>query len=382
VFEIILESSYNFLSAEYLELFAGSRASAFQHPLWLDRLYAKLARRLNAEPIVITARRRHNGQLAMLLPLLRRRHGAVRVIEFADLQVSDYAAPVCDDITFAQLASDREARERIRAHLKPYDLLRVQKIGQNAPPLEQLFGVDRRTFMGMSAHAVELSAPFSQWQMENIAPSYRKELDKKRRQLNRKGAVRFECARDPELIKSTFYAMREYRKERFEGRDLLQQPLYFDFYMDIALHGGTSGFSRTYTLSVNGQPIGGVWGLFHQGHFLVLLGGFDLNTYKNQSIGALTFSDIAHDCIERGDVLLDFTIGDESYKRLFGARPSSMWMISAAGTPLGAAANFVAEKVPWAVKAAKELLHRRQEAAAAPAEGTSLRRRLKDEPGG
>ena len=154
MFEIILESSYNFLSAEYLELFAGSRATAFQHPLWLDRLYGKLAPRLNAEPLVIAARWRHSGRLAMLLPLLRRRHGAVRVIEFADLQVSDYAAPVCDDITFAQIASDREARERICAHLKPYDLLRIQKIGQNAPPLEQLFGVDRRTFMGMSAHAV------------------------------------------------------------------------------------------------------------------------------------------------------------------------------------------------------------------------------------
>jgi CelD/BcsL family acetyltransferase involved in cellulose biosynthesis len=369
VFEVILESSYNFLSAEYLELFASSRATAFQHPLWLDRLYGKLGPGLNAEPLVMTARWRRSGRLAMLLPLMRRRHGALRVIEFADLQVSDYAAPVCDELTFAQIAGDRDARETIRRHLKPYDLLRIQKIGQNAPPLEQLFGVDRRTFMGMSAHAVHLCDPFLQWQADNITPSYRKELEKKRRQLNRKGTVRFECARDPELIKSTFYAMREFRKERFQGRDLLQQPLYFDFYMDIAVQGEARGFSRTYTLSVDGQPIGGVWGLFHQGHFLVLLGGFDLTTYKNQSIGALTFTDIARDCIERGDVLLDFTIGDESYKQLFGARPSSMWMISAAGTPLGTAANFVAERLPWAVKAAKELLNRRREAAAVPVEG-------------
>ena len=369
MFEIILESSYNFLSAEYVELFAGSRATAFQHPLWLDRLYGKLAPRLNAEPLVIVARWRHSGRLAMLLPLLRRRHGAVRVIEFADLQVSDYAAPVCDDITFAQIASDREARERIRAHLKPYDVLRIQKIGQNAPPLEQLFGVDRRTFMGMSAHAVQLSDPFPLWQAENVAPSYRKELEKKRRQLNRKGAVRFECSRDPELIKSTFYSMREYRKDRFQGRDLLQQPLYFDFYLDLALQGGESGLSRTYTLSVDGQPIGGIWGLCHQNQFLVLLGGFDLATYKNQSIGALAFTDVARDCIEKGDLLLDFTIGDESYKRLFGARPSSMWMISAAGTPLGAVANFVAEKVPWTIKVAKEIINRRTGTAAAQAEG-------------
>lgn len=161
--------------------------------------------------------------------------------------------------------------------------------------------------------------------------------------------------------------MREYRKERFHGRDLLQQPLYFDFYLDIALQGKDAGFSRTYTLSVDERPIGGVWGLFHQRQFLVLLGGFDLATYKNQSIGALTFAEVARDCIEKRDSLLDFTIGDEAYKQLFGAQPSNMWMISAAGTPLGMVANFVAENVPWAVKVAKEVLNRRGDATAVQA---------------
>ena len=44
-------------------------------------------------------------------------------------------------------------------------------------------------------------------------------------------------------------------------------------------------------------------------------------------------------------------------------------MISAAGTPLGAVANFVAEKVPWTIKVAKEIINRRTGTAAAQAEG-------------
>jgi CelD/BcsL family acetyltransferase involved in cellulose biosynthesis len=326
-----------------------------------------LAPRLAAEPAVVTIRWRHNGRLAMTLPLLRRRVGVLRAIEFADLQVSDYAAPVCDEVTFARVAADRRARDRIRALLKPYDLIRIQKIADQALPFEQLFGVSRRSSMAMSSHAVRLTQPYSQWRADNIKPSYRKELDKKRRQLDRKGAVRFQCAQEPELIKSTFQAMRAYRRERFGGRDLLQQALYFDFYLDIALHGKDCGLSRTYTISVDEQPIGGVWGLHHQDSFLVLLGGFDLAAYKNLSIGALTFAEVARDCIERRDALLDFTIGDEPYKRLFGAQPSGMWMISAAGTPLGTVANLVAENVPWAVKVAKEVLNRRSGSVAAEA---------------
>jgi CelD/BcsL family acetyltransferase involved in cellulose biosynthesis len=367
VFEIGLEHLFNFLSEEYAQLFAGARATAFQHPLWLDRLYRTLAPRQNAEPIVVAVRWRHNGRLAMLLPLLRRRHGVLRVIEFADLQVSDYAAPVADDQTFARLAADRSAREKIRALLKPYDLIRIQKLGDEAMALEQLFGVSRRAPMAMSAHAVALQAPYPQWEARSIGASYRKELDKKRRQLDRKGKVRFECSQTTAQIAATFEAMRAYRRERFDGGDLLQEPLYFDFYRDIATQGHATGFSRTYTLSIDGRPIGGVWGLVHQGRFLVLLCGFDLATYMNQSIGALTCTDVARDCIERRDSVLDFTIGDESYKRLFGAQPSSLWMLSAAGTPLGTLANVVADNVPWAVKVAKEVLNRRRGTAPAKA---------------
>jgi CelD/BcsL family acetyltransferase involved in cellulose biosynthesis len=361
VFEISLEPAYDFLSDEYAALFAGSRATAFQHPLWLDRIYRALAPQVNAEPVVVTVRWRHNGRLAMLLPLLRRRHGILRVIEFADLQVSDYAAPVSDEQAVGRIAGDGQVREKIRALLKPYDLIRIQKLSEEGLPLEQLLGISRRSAMAMSAHAVSLQGPYAQWEQQNIGSSYRKELEKKRRQLGRKGAVRFACAQDSDEIARTFEAMRRYRRERFDGGDLLQQPLYFDFYLDIARNGKGSGLSRTYTLWLDQEPIGGVWGLYHQNRFLVLLCGFDLASHKNQSIGALTFADVAHDCIERQDRVLDFTIGDESYKRLFGACPSTLWAISAPGTPLGRLASLVADHVPWAVKVAKEVLHKRRD---------------------
>ena len=93
--------------------------------------------------------------------------------------------------------------------------------------------------------------------------------------------------------------------------------------MRSAIRGADAGLSRTYTLFLDGRPIAGVFGLIHKGQFLVILGGFDLAGYKKQSIGALVFEEIARDCIERGEITLDFTIGDEPYKRLFGARPTS-----------------------------------------------------------
>ncbi len=86
---------------------------------------------------------------------------------------------------------------------------------------------------------------------------------------------------------------------------------------------------------MNDRAIAGALGLEHRGSLLVILGGFDEAGYRKQSIGSLMFEQIARDCIERGDHSLDFTIGDEPYKLIFGGRPSPMWQIFRAGSPLG-----------------------------------------------
>lgn len=355
MFLVQAQNSFDFLSDEYAELFLHSQATAFQHPLWLDRLYAKLAPHVGAQPLIITVRSRADGRLAMVLPLLRQRRGAMRVVEFADLRVSDYASPVCDEFTFARILHDKSACEAIQRALMPYDLIRIQKMIDGSMAIERLLDLKPRVAMKMNAYAVPLGTPFSKWRTDNIESSYRKELDKKGRQLRRKGQIRFECSSDPGVIKATFDAIREYRRSRFQDEDLLQSPPYFEFYVETAIRGADAGLSRTYTLFLDDRPIAGVFGLIHKGEFLVILGGFDLAGYKKQSIGALVFEETARDCIERGNIRLDFTIGDEPYKQLFGARPTSMWMVTQSGSPLGSIANFLVDQLPWAKRIAKRM---------------------------
>jgi CelD/BcsL family acetyltransferase involved in cellulose biosynthesis len=355
VFLVQAEHSFDFLSGEYAELFSRSHATAFQSPLWLDRLYGRLAPDVGAQPLVVTVRARADGRLAMVLPLLRRRRGAMRVIELADLRVSDYASPVCDELTFARILRDRAACAEIRQALMPYDLIRIQKMKDGAMALERLLDVPARTSMKMNAYAVTLSAPFAKWRADSMSRSYAKELDKKGRKLHRKGEIRFECAADPDAIRRTFHVMRDFRQRRFEDSDLLQKDIYFEFYLDTAIRGAPAGLARTYTLFLDGQPIAGVWGILHKRQFLVLLGGFDFVEYKNYSIGSLVFEHVARDCIARGDISLDFTIGDEPYKLLFGARPTRMWMITRSGSRLGSIAHFVVDQLPWAKRLAKRL---------------------------
>lgn len=237
--------------------------------------------------------------------------------------------------------------------------------------MERLFGIGKRDDMGMSAYCSKLEPSFAEWRAHQLDRSYRKELDKKTRQLNRMGKARFECADGPAAIRTIFDALKFYRGNRFDGSDgpadLLQQASYFGFYLAVA-NEGCGGFARTYAMWMNDRPIAGALGLEHRGSLLVILNGFDEEGYRRQSTGSLMFEQIARDCIERGDHHLDFTIGDEPYKGIFGGQPSPMWQIHRAGSPLGYAAHLAVEKLPAAKELARHLLETARGKAVKPAD--------------
>ncbi len=360
MFDVSVENSFDFQSAEYAGLFDASAATPFQSPAWLSALYGKLLVHNAATPLIIVVRKSADKELAMVLPLVRRRYSALRVVEFADLRVSDYVSPVAGAETFARILADENCVTAVRRLAKPYDLLRIGKLSQNALQLEKLFGVQQRESMGMNAYATRLGQDFVKWRERQLPRSYRKELDKKSRQLHRRGELHFECSLDPEAIGKTFEALKIYRGLRFENKDgvgdLLQVPSYYDFYLGVAVD-GRDDVARTYTMWLDGRVIAGALGLAHHGSFLVILGGFDHDNFKNQSIGSLMFEAIARDCIERGERCLDFTIGDEPYKLTFGGEPSPMWRISRPGSPIGYAASLLVEKMPAAKTIARRLFN-------------------------
>ncbi|BCG93139.1 GNAT family N-acetyltransferase [Mesorhizobium sp. 131-2-1] len=360
MFEVTAEDSFDFRSTEYAELFANSAATAFQHPIWLAQLYERIVRQSSATPLIIVVRAGPGGKLAMVLPLVRRRYTLLKVVEFADMRVSDYVSPVTDEETLSRILADSRTVTAIRKLLRPYDLLRIGKLADRSLAMERLLGIEKRESMGMSAYSSKLEPTFASWREHQLDQSYRKELDKKSRQLGRMGEARFECAETIDTIRTTFDALKIYRGKRFDGSngpaDLLQQQSYFDFYLAVATE-GCDGFARTYTFWMNDRAIAGALGLAHNGSLLVILGGFDEAGYRKQSIGSLLFEQIARDCIARGDHSLDFTIGDEPYKRIFGGRPSPMWQIFRAGSPLGYAAHLTVEKLPAAKVLARRVLH-------------------------
>ncbi|NEU94459.1 GNAT family N-acetyltransferase [Bradyrhizobium uaiense] len=356
-FDVSVDDAFDFLSEEYATLFEGSDATAFQHPLWLDNIYRKLAPAAAAKPLIVVVRHRMNNALAAVFPMLRVRRGPMRVIEFADLRVSDYLSPVCSIATFARLLQDQRACATLRQLLRPFDLLRIPKLLDARMPVENLLGAPHRSLMDMNAYATVLTAPFEQWQINALGKSYQKELAKKWRQIHKKGTLTFSCCDNGASVGEAMETMRKFRGPRFHEQgdgDLLQRPEYFDFYSSVALR-GLGSFTRLYAMKMDGEVIATALGLAHRDTLLVVMTAFNVEGYKSQSIGALTFESVAKDCIERGCRALDFTIGDEPYKMQFGGQPTPMSAVTQAGSAAGSLALFALKQAPWIKQAAKRL---------------------------
>ncbi len=364
---ISIENAFNFLSPEYLELFRTSIATAFQHQLWLAQFYGGLVEANHSEPLIVVVRDQ-NGKLLMVLPLVRRRYGFLRVIEAADLGVSDYVAPVVGEKDLERILGDDKARRDIKLALGPHDLVRIGKLPPSALGLAGVLGAPEPRSMGTNAYAVRLTESFVDWRTANMSASYCKELDKKSRQLHRKGAsVRFEEVTDPLLVRRGFEALRRYRDIRFGDEttpELLQSDSYYNFYLGLAT--GGNDFTRTYVYWVDDHPAAVVFALSIAGRVLVILSGFDQAQFKNQSIGALTFEQVARDCVARGDQWLDFTIGDEPYKTTFGARPEPMWILVRSHGLIGWLAWLAMKRIPNARAIVRRLLRRPAPVNAAP----------------
>ena len=66
----------------------------FQDPRWLDAWYKAFTHVAHVEPLIAVISDALTSERVALLPLVRRLQNGIRIIEFADLELTDYNAPM------------------------------------------------------------------------------------------------------------------------------------------------------------------------------------------------------------------------------------------------------------------------------------------------
>ncbi|MFV0281442.1 MAG: GNAT family N-acetyltransferase, partial [Rhodoblastus sp.] len=288
--------------------------------------YAILAPHFGAAPLFVRVRDAASGAPLMLLPLVRRREGGLVVVEFADLGVSDYHAPLLASHAPALYAHESLLWAQIEAALRPADILRFEK----APPFvaaarNPLFDLARR-HMNFCAWDLRLGAGRAAFEENLPDQAFRRELARKNRRIGGRGRVCFREETEAAGLARAFEILCAQRAARFArlGRsDILQSAPFRAFYETVAL-APHNRIARLFTLSVDDEIVATNFGLQRKERFCLVMSTIGDERWKSASPGNVAIDRLVSLLIEERSGALDFTIGDEPYKKKFGAIESEL----------------------------------------------------------
>ncbi|MGY4155116.1 CelD/BcsL family acetyltransferase involved in cellulose biosynthesis [Bradyrhizobium sp. USDA 4461] len=335
-----IEPEFDFRSAEYRAFHNLERATVFQAPSWLDAVHRKLMPHLAAKQYTLTIRNLDRTLLAVI-PLVLQRSAGLSMLLPADFGVCDYNAIIADPATLEMLAADPSVVDRIDRLLDVADVLMFRKVRDDGFDARRLF---RKTVASRNENAAyhsETGTDFEVWQRQTISKKYSKELRRLARQIEREfGPYEHRPARTEAEIRDAFRFLKSARDGRFEG-DFLDNPIYEQFYCDIAVAGIESGEAITYVSYLNGEPVAALFGPACEDEFHAVLIGSDIQRFGKFSIGMQLIYRVIKLRFDQGLRRLDMGLGNTGYKSQFRVEETGLQNFTSSRSLAGSLISLV-----------------------------------------
>lgn len=356
-----LDTNLDFSCPAYRELFECSNATAFQHPLWLSTLHETLLEPRNADQMTVVGHDSKTGRLVLVLPLVRRRKLGTTIVEFADFGVTDYCAPVVRKGYENEITTNQGMAVELRRLVGHCDVFRLKAVRpEHVRLVDALTGLTPQP-TGTCSHELTIGTPFDEWRCKTYSKSHLRQIDGSCRRIKRLGDVRFERLTDGNEAKSAIGELRSFRAGRFEG-DPIAEDCVFRFYSEIAARGASDGFAQVHRITLDKETVGIDLGIAQSGRFHGILIGCEYDQYRRCSPGYLMYDMILADWAKFGGRILDFNVGDCSYKEKFGTTAIPVTRYSTALTVTGQ----VADRALSLKKRLRSTIHRPRGAMSSP----------------
>jgi CelD/BcsL family acetyltransferase involved in cellulose biosynthesis len=314
-----------------------SPSTPFQHRQWYDAWYGAFAGADGVEPLIAVVTDPSTGELAVMLPLIRRRQNNIRIVEFADLDLTDYNAPILGN---AAPRDARAARVLWRDLLKALrrmqggaDLIRLRKVPVDldgrANPLALL---DAAGPCSLNGNLVTTDENYDAWRY-TLEKTVRKELERSWRVFTRDPAATFRLITDHhEALKilSTTEVQQGTRMQSLGLNFVLNDETCAAFYRNLVRDGVGSGYALMSALTVGDEVVATLLGIRSGAHYVMIRISNAGEKWSNCSPGRLIIERTMAALHQDGVREFDFSVGNYAYKRRFGVARLPLVDISAA----------------------------------------------------
>jgi CelD/BcsL family acetyltransferase involved in cellulose biosynthesis len=303
-------------------------STPFQHPQWYEAWYDAFANTEGVEPLIAIVTDAATGEQAALLPLIRRRYNGIRSIEFADLDLTDYNAPLlgpaapCD--ARAAGAFWRSLRAALRDMAGGVDFIRLRKVPVDLDgrpnPLALLDDAGPCTLDG---NVVTTGEDYDAWRY-TLEKTVRKELERSWRVFTRDPAATFKFATDADealRILSTTEVQQATRIRSLGLNFILDEETCAAFYRNLVRDGVGSGYALVSALMAGEEVVATLLGIRNGSRYVMIRISNAGEKWSNCSPGRLIIERTMAALHRDGVRKFDFSIGNYAYKRRFGAKP-------------------------------------------------------------
>jgi CelD/BcsL family acetyltransferase involved in cellulose biosynthesis len=311
--------------------------TAFQNPQWYEAWYAAFADTEGVSPVIAFVTDAATGEPAALLPLIRHRQGSIRTIEFADLDLTDYNAPLLGSAAPRDAPAARAFWRDLRAALRKLpggaDLIRFRKV---APDLDgrpnPLALLDSAAVCSVNGNLVTTGEDYDAWR-HTLERTTRKELERSWRVFTRDPTAAFgiaEDAREALRILATTEAQQSSRMQNLGVKFILNDENCAAFYRSLVRNGIASGYAIVTALTAGEEVVATLLGVRNGSRYVMIRISNAGDKWSNCSPGRLIIERTMAALHQQGVREFDFSIGNYAYKRRFGVKRLPLLDISAA----------------------------------------------------
>ncbi|WP_439408342.1 GNAT family N-acetyltransferase [Bradyrhizobium sp. DASA03076] len=300
----------------------GGHRTAFQHGYWLGAWYEAFE---GVAPLIAVITDAATAKDIAVVPMFSHFRRGIRIVEFADLGVSDNNAPiVAGDANFDAAGAEAISAalvDGLRALPDRFDLLRFKKmpsyVGAKPNPLVSL---GRSGSCSLNANLVLTGDDYADYQ----ASIKRMQMPRCWRVFNRHAGARFEIATDVERAHQLLDVIDIQQQERMQQiglRFVLNDAAHSRFYRDVARRGVVEGYAVISALVCDEGIVATAFGVRYGATFYLLRIGNAGKRWANCSPGLLVTERTMAALHAQGVRRFDLSIGNHDYKRRFGAEP-------------------------------------------------------------
>jgi CelD/BcsL family acetyltransferase involved in cellulose biosynthesis len=304
-----------------------AEATPFQDWQWLEAWYGAFAAIDNVEPLIAIISDAATGEQAMLLPLIRRMHNGIRIVEPADLDLTDYNAPLLGAAAPRDAKSARAMWKDLRAALRRLpggaDLIRLRKMpvetGGRPNPLALL---DTAGPCSLNGNVVTTAEDFDAWRF-TLERTVRKELERSWRVFTRDPAAAFRIITDKDDALRVLSTMASQQGERMQQLGLnfvLNDETYAAFYRNLVEANVGNGYAVLSALTVGCEVVATLLGIRQGSRYVMVRISNAGEKWSNCSPGRLIIERTMAALHQDGIRQFDFSIGNYAYKRRFGVQ--------------------------------------------------------------